>query len=139
MHAWSRTLGDTRFRVDSEHCLVVSIGEGVLTAGDMIDAARRQASDDDFRPGMHFLWDLRGARFIVDHLEIEELAEVLSGLPLREKPHKTAIVTLDRGTRSLVSFLPRAGPEHSVEYQTFEVPEDALTWLGLPQNIDLAV
>lgn len=54
------------YRIDVEHCLILTTASGTLTDDDIVQHKARIVQDPDFRPGMKELSDIRG----VDQLNV---------------------------------------------------------------------
>ena len=76
-------------------------------------------------------------RGLIELEEIKELTEHFSTLRTREAPHRFAFVVGDDITKMLTRMFPRIGPEHVVDYRTFDDLAEALEWLGLPPDYEL--
>ena len=126
----------TSFRIDLDHGVVIVNGDGTLGSADLAAAAEAQSSHPDYRPEMNILCDLRDARFLIEYEEFKAIAEHISTLPIRETPHRVAVVAEHELTRMLTRMYPRIGPEHVVDYRTFEKLGEALEWLGLPPDYE---
>ena len=126
----------TSFRIDQDHGALIARGAGTLERGEIAAAVEAHSSHPDYRPEMNILWDLRDARFLIEFEEIKELTEHLSTLRTREAPHRVAFVVGDELTQMLTRMFPRVGPEHVVDYRTFDDLGEALDWLGLPPGYE---
>ncbi len=125
------------FRIDLDHAAVIARAEGSsVGTRELGDAVEAYSSHPDYRPEMNILWDLREARFLIDIDELKGLAERFSTLGTRDVPHRLAFVLEHESTQLLTRLFPKLGPEHVVDYRTFEDLAGALEWLGLPPDYE---
>ena len=124
------------FRIDLDRATVISRASGTLGAREITAIVESYALHADYRPEMDILWDLRDARFLIELEEVNALAEHFSTLGTRDTPHKGAFVVGDDLTEMVTRMFARVGPEHVVDYRTFEDLTEALEWLGLPPDYE---
>ena len=124
----------TNFRIDLDQGVVIARGDEDLGPQDFATVVEAYSSHPDYRPEMNILWDLRGARVLIEIGEMKALAGHVSTLRAREAPHRLAYVVEHEPTQSLTRLFPKVGPEHPVDYRTFEDLAGALEWLGLPPD-----
>ena len=111
----------TSFRIDLDHAAVIARADGSSVGPrELAAAVEAYSSHPDYRPEMNILWDLRDARFLIEIDELKALAEHVSTLRAREAPHRLAYVVGHELTALLTDLFPRLGPEHVVDYRTFE-------------------
>ena len=134
----SRYLGalPKSFRIDLDRAVVIVRGEGTLGPRDIVDLVEAFASRPDYRPEMNILWDFREARFFIELKEMKALAEHFSTLGTRDVPHRLAFVLEHESSQLLARLFPKLGPEHVVDYRTFDDLAEALEWLGLPPDCE---
>ena len=116
--------------------MVIGRAGGTLGFRDLATFVESYALHADYRPEMDILWDLRDARILIEIEEIKALAAHNSTLGTRDTPHRLAFVVEHETSQMLTRMFPRIGPEHVVDYRTFDDLGGALEWLGLPPDYE---
>ena len=126
----------TRFRIDTDHDVVVAHGSGIVHASEIVECAHDQCDDPQFVASRNILWDLRDARLLVEYDDIKPLIKQLDELPTRSVPHRVAWLVSSDLTRMLTRLFERMSVDSPVEYRSFDSLENVREWLALPGDFE---
>ena len=80
--------------IDSARKLTITIGDGVVTDADFIDARQRLLAHPDFDPSFDRIWDFH--QVLESHVTEEVVAQLVADSPSADKPICRAVVVSER-------------------------------------------
>jgi len=129
-------LSTFKYRIDPENRLGVARLRGPITGADLLESVETFLGDPALRDGYKILADYTAVLTVdIDPSEARDIAQALFGHRSRLESGQTAAVVSDKLHYLIGELLITAGRLGRTRVPIFNSMPDALTWLGVPEDL----